>query len=311
MALITINSLYDLKADYRHKPAILTVGVFDGVHIAHQKILTKLIQLSKQQINGQSVVFTFQQHPMKALQPEIAPPLLMPSEEKSKILESYGVDILINARFTKPFSQITAKDFIGQYLYRFLNLNTIVVGHDHSFGKGNAGTVDLLKKQGHKYHFNVVELPPYTFKKEPVSSSLIRNLLQEGKIQLANKLLTRPYNITGKVIQGRKVGMQIGFPTANLSTHYELIPSNGVYAVQVEWNGNTCPGVMNIGYRPTFSGRQISLEIHLLNFKGDLYGETLKVYFFKKIREEKRFENVDLLTAQIKKDIQQVKDLQF
>ncbi len=300
--MLLLSQLSHLPTPYHQRPAVLTVGVFDGLHLAHQHILNKIISLSQPYEKGISVVYTFKTHPLKILRPEIAPPLLLPNIEKISLFRDMGIDVVINAGFTKKLSQTDPREFVENHLIKYLNIKEIVVGHDHAFGKGSAGNVQLLKELGKARGFRVREIPPLQYKKHTISSSLIRDLIGDGKVSIAGKLLTRPYHISGLVVSGRQVGRKIGFPTANIKSANELIPGNGVYAVQIQYRKKLYPAIMNIGVRPTFSGQTRSLEAHLLDFNENIYGKRLRVFFIDKIRDEKRFESIPELVCQIQKD---------
>jgi riboflavin kinase/FMN adenylyltransferase len=300
--VLLLSQLSHLPIPYRNKPAVLTVGVFDGLHKAHLHILNKVISFSQKYEKGISVVYTFKTHPLKVLNPEIAPPLLLPNIEKISLFRDLGVNVLINTGFTTKLAQSDPEYFVENHLLKYLNIKEIIVGHDHAFGKNSAGNAHLLKEIGKAKGFHVTEIPPLKYKQQTISSSLIRDLISEGEIRTADKLLTRPYHISGVVVSGRQVGRKMGFPTANIKTANELVPGNGVYAVLIRHKKRLYPAIMNIGTRPTFSGQTRSLEAHLLDFNENLYGKRLVVTFVEKIRDEKKFDTVPELIRQIKKD---------
>ena len=297
------NDFTDLPTSIKKHPAVITVGVFDGLHMAHRKLLTKVKEYSGKYPKGISVIITFRNHPAKILTPEQTPPLLISNQEKVNLLISEGIDVVVNINFTHSFSKITPNIFINNYLLKYFNIAEIVVGHDHTFGSKSTGNVELLKEIGKKEGFKVRSIPPVLYKNQIVSSSLIRELIQQGNILLATKLLTKFYSISGKVVKGRQVGQQIGFPTANLQPENELLPCNGVYAVLVDFDGMRFHGVMNIGNRPTFNGIEKTYEIHLLNYEGNLYGKKLKITFIAHLRNEIKFSSIDQLVKQIQNDI--------
>ncbi len=300
--MLIIRHLSDLPAEYQKHPTVLTVGVFDGVHIAHQSILRKTVQRSKKYPAGQSLVYTFEDHPLKVLKPEEAPPLLIQADEKIALIEQFGIDILVNETFTLEFSKTPADTFVKQELCKWLHVNEIIVGHDHNFGKGASGNVDLLRNLGASAGFTINEVLPIQVENRTVSSSSIRELLLSGEVSFANKLLGRPHSISGKVIEGQRRGRTLGFPTANLLTEHEVILGRGVYAVKVQIGNSTHQGIMNIGQRPSFPEAGPSVEVHLFQFNEDIYGKQLKIFFIQKIRDEVKFDSVDSLKEQIHQD---------
>ena len=302
--MLTVNHLNEVPPALRKKNCVLTVGVFDGVHQAHQNILHKLIQHSREHAQGISVVYTFRQHPLRFLAPDAAPPQLASTSEKLDAFEALGIDLVILEQFNRKLSQIDGRDFVIQHLLKHLNIKEIIVGHDHTFGRKSSGNVHLLKQLGKEYGFTVSETRPICHDSKPISSSYIRELISEGKVDIAGKLLGRPYYISGKVVMGKQIGRTIGFPTANILSSKTLIPPNGVYAVQVELSGKLHPGVMNIGNRPTFNGQDRSLEVHLLDFSKNIYKRYLKIHFMYHLRSENKFSTVEKLKAQINTDSQ-------
>ena len=240
--MIIIHHLRDLSSKYQNRPSVITLGVFDGVHIAHQVILHETVKRSRRYKDGQSVVYTFNDHPLKVLKPESAPLLLVHDDEKNKLIEKCGIDILVNETFTYEFSQTPPDKFVQDVICKYLDIKEIIVGHDHGFGKNASGNVDLLRNLGKKLDFTVDEIMPIQIEGKTISSSYLRELLLSGEVSLANQLLGRPHLIVGKVIEGYHRGRTLGYPTANLMTEHEVVPGRGVYAVKVELDNNTFHG---------------------------------------------------------------------
>lgn len=282
---------------------VLTLGNFDGVHLGHQKIF-EMIQRRAREVNGTSVVLTFDPHPQRVLSPGKEFYLLNTFEEKLRIIENIGIDTIICATFTREFANKSPYEFVKEVLYEQLKVKEIYVGYDSTFGKGKEGGVQELKYLGEKFGFKVVIVPPIMMNGKPVSSTRIRELLKEGNVEEAALLLNRRYSIDGEVIRGRAWGKKLGFPTANLKLHHELIPKDGIYIVQVLWRNKIFKGALNIGTNPTFHDGRLSIEVHILDFDHDVYGERLKVIFHKRIRDEIAFSNVQDLIDQIAKDVE-------
>lgn len=283
---------------------ILTIGTFDGVHLGHQKILHRLSEEAKKS-GGSSVLFTFYPHPRMVLFPENTDlKLIQTQEEKIKKLESAGLDHLIVEPFTKNFSRLTATQFIRDYLVNSIGVKKIIIGYDHQFGKNREGNLEHLKELSSIYGFEVEEIPAKDIDEVNISSTKIRKALASGNMEKANTFLGAPFILSGKVIHGDGRGRNLGFPTANLDTEdrYKLIPANGVYAVQAIVNNQPLNGMMNIGVRPTYDGVEKRLEVHLFDFEGDLYDRKLEVKILKRLRDEKKFDDVNTLVKQLKQD---------
>lgn len=286
---------------------VLTLGNFDGVHLGHQAIFRMLIDCARKH-NGTSVVFTFIPHPLRVIAPEIAPKLLSTYKDKIRMIENFGIDVIVCANFTEEFANLSAKDFVTDVLWNALGVKEVFIGSNYFFGKGRRGSPELLKELGIKYGFDVNIIEEVKIKNIIPSSSRIRSLVAKGKIDDAAVLLGRPYSVEGIVIEGAKRGKNIlNIPTANLLTANELLPKDGVYAVTVEIDNNKYRGATNIGYNPTFEDKNFSFETHVLDFEGELLGKTLKIYFIKRIRDEMKFSKVEDLAIQIRKDIEDVK----
>ena len=285
--------------------AVVTIGTFDGVHLGHQKILKRLSSVA-QRIGGETVLLTFWPHPRIVLYPEYDLKLLTTMEEKTALLEKYGINHLVRIRFTKEFAALSSEEYIRQVLVEKIGTKKLVIGHDHRFGKNRAGNfADLVAKEK-VYGYEVEEIPKQEIDDITINSTRIRNALNEGNIHIGNEYLGRAYSITGKVVKGDELGRKIGFPTANISVNspHKLIPYNGSYAVQVSFpnQNHIYSGMMNMGYRPTVDGRTHSIEVHIFNFDKTIYGKTLTISFLKLIRPEEKFDSLEDLKIQLRKD---------
>ena len=288
---------------------VLTIGYFDGVHKGHLSLFNKVKERAAL-IGGQSVVMTFEPHPIKVMMPENGPPLITPTQQKLKLMEDSGIDVILCVPFTEEFADVSPEDFVKDLLVDRIGLKEIVVGYDYCFGHKRAGNIDLLKKMGDELGFSVHVVDKIILDETLVSSTNVRNLVQDGNLSEAKKLLGRNYQVCGTVIKGKnRGGRLLGFPTANLKLVDELTPKLGVYAVKVLIGENTYNGLTNIGYNPTFGNNAFSVETHILDFSGDLVGETIRVNFIERLRDEKTFKSVDELAEQIKKDTIRAREL--
>lgn len=302
-----IKGIENFKRLFRN-PAV-TLGNFDGVHLGHQKIFKRVMEEASR-IHGEGVVITFEPHPLKVLAPEKFLPLLTPFRKKMMLIEKSGIETVLCIEFSLAFSEISPFEFIKTILVEKAKVKKVIIGYNYHFGKGQKGDAQTLKDAGKVFDFEVEVVEPLKVGQTIVSSSKIRDLIQRGGVEEASKLLGRDYPIIGKVVEGAKRGQTLGFPTANLEISDELYPKAGVYAVEVVWHPQRFNGLANIGLNPTFSPQRgeeeerFSLEVHILNFNQDIYGEEIEVHFKKRIRDEVRFESPSLLIEQIKKDIQ-------
>lgn len=288
----------------RFKNAVLTIGTFDGVHKGHQKILDRIAALARAN-GGESILVTFNPHPRFVLQPgnkELK--LLNTLEEKIALLDTYGLDNLVVAPFSKAFSQLPALAYMKNFLVENFHPHTIVIGYDHHFGINRSGNIDLLREYAPIFKYQVEQISKETIEDIDVSSTKIRKALLSGDIETGEQLLGHPYTLSGYVIKGKQIGRTIGFPTANiqLGVDYKLIPQTGVYAVYVKIGDKRFKGMLNIGFRPTVAGSEKTIEVHLLDFNEDIYGEGLEIQLVKRLRDETKFANLEELKAQITKD---------
>ncbi|HWY39385.1 MAG TPA: bifunctional riboflavin kinase/FAD synthetase [Chthoniobacterales bacterium] len=291
-------------------PLFLAIGVFDGVHRGHQAVISTSADHAKA-ANGTPVVVTFDPHPEKVLRPQSAPHLLSATQHKIALIRALGVRHLLVINFDKQFAATEPEDFVQQLVEYSRPLREICVGHEWSFGKNRRGNLDLLKKLGAEFNFEVVGVPPIKTNDEVVSSTAIRQAIERGDFARAAAMLGREYTILGTVVRGDDLGKKIGFPTANLSAHSEQFPPNGVYAAEARIDGELHRGVVNLGVRPTVTSGKSErvLEIHLFDFNRSIYGQDLEVRFVKFLRPERKFENVDTLVAQIRRDVDQAREL--
>lgn len=297
---------YDGVSD-EFKGAIATIGNFDGVHLGHQQIFRKIVQEARQN-RSKSVVITFDPHPKSVLHPEKRPFYLLTTlEEKLKLIESLEVDGVMLIPFSLEFSKTTARDFVCRILWEQLRIKKLFIGHDYTFGKGKEGNEEFLARYGKELGFQVDVTNAVKVGEIIISSTKIRNLIFDGDVKTAGTLLGRPYNLKGRVTGGYRRGAQLGFPTANLEPEKILIPPEGVYAVVVELKGTRYQGVLNIGSNPTFGNERQTVELHILDFQDDIYGEGLELFFIDRIRAEVRFDGPESLANQIRKDVAQAR----
>ncbi|MEN9908108.1 MAG: hypothetical protein RLZZ540_1257 [Bacteroidota bacterium] len=299
-ALKIFHSIKDFSSP---KKTILTLGTFDGVHIGHKKILEKVIQNTLDE-KYESLVLTFFPHPRMILQERSEIKLLNTIAEKVNLLEQLGIQNLVIHPFDETFSRLTAEEFVKTVLVEQFKIHKIIIGYDHRFGRNRTADINNLIEFGEKYGFEVEQISAQEINDISVSSTKIRNAIQEGNMLLANKYLGYDYFLTGTIIKGKQLGRTIGFPTANLKIEedYKLIPLNGVYIVSSQINGQKVYGMMNIGHNPTVGGEHLTIEIYYLNFDADLYDQKIAVSILKRIRGEEKFGSLALLQEQIEKD---------
>lgn len=285
------------------KKTIITIGTFDGVHLGHKSILEKMKNATLENIY-ESVVLTFFPHPRMVLQQDSSIKLLNTIDEKATLLEKFGINNLIIHPFDEAFSNLSAEEFVKEILVDKLNIHKIIIGHDHRFGKNRSADINDLISFGKKYGFEVEQISAKEIDEIAISSTKIRKALLEGNIKLANEYLGYPYFISGKVVDGKKIGRTIGFPTANIQINesYKLLPRNGVYIVSSEIKNVLHFGMMNIGNNPTLGDNEQSIEIHFFDLKEDIYNENLQIAFLENIREEHKFNSITELQTQLEKD---------
>jgi riboflavin kinase/FMN adenylyltransferase len=282
-----------------------TIGIFDGVHLGHKSIIN-LIRKEAAKNDYSSCVVTFFPHPQKVLR-GIDMPLIVPLKERLRLLEKEGVDITVCFNFTKAFSKISAKDFVKNYLVEKLNIKSIFVGPDLFFGRNREGNVALLESMGKSFEFETRTVRPVYFEDELISSTAIREFIEDGNVNKAANFLGDCFSVEGNVKEGERRGRELGFPTANLDTDWELLPKKGVYITWAEVNEKKFKSITNVGTRPTFGKNQLLIETHILDFKDDIYGNTIRVSFIDRLRDEKRFANVESLVSQISTDVENAK----
>ena len=304
---------------------VVTTGGFDGVHEGHKEIIKRLVEAAKEN-NGESVIMTFSPHPRLVLYPDDDIQILTTDEEKIEQLNNYkirttnneqlttnyaGIDNLIMYPFTKEFSKLTSEEFIKNILVDKLHTKKLIIGYDHQFGKDRKGDFHKLTEFSKLYNFDLDKIPEHIVENIAVSSTRIRDYLSRGKIKHANALLGYKYNITGKVIEGNKIGIQLGYPTANIEVNdtHKLVPPPGVYAVKIKHNDLMYGGMLYIGNRPTISSAKFAIEVNIFDFNKDIYKENITIYFLAKIRDDKKFDNLDALKKQITNDKETILNL--
>lgn len=308
----------------QNRPLVLTLGTFDGVHQGHQRVLKRVCERARK-TGGLAGVLTFVEHPMHVLERKEPPYLITSTQHRLRLLDQLGFDLCFLVRFDRPFSRQSPEDFVKNILVDRLKVTEVVLGYDSRFGKNREGTPEAMARLAKKFGFRSTQAGPRFYENRPISSTMIRFLIGEGDFTRVRRCLGRPYSILGDVVKGKGIGKRLGFPTANLNPHSEALPPRGVYLVKlnivkVEMRRTPAPhryflkdavlkeglwGLLNIGIRPTLYSQSKSLvsEIHIFNFKDHLYGKTLEVTFKKRVRDEKRFESMDALKKQIKRDI--------
>lgn len=291
--------------------AVVTVGTFDGIHTGHKKIIEELLAVAKQK-NTNAVVITFDPHPRTILNDNRAEIAIINSlEEKIELLKNAGIKDIVIFTFDKNFSQLTEYDFLNKFLIQTVGAGTIIIGYNHKFGHKRKGSFEFLKNHAEQYNITTKEVDKHSLHDNAISSSNIRKAIAEGKIKEANQMLGYEYFLTGQVIEGLKIGRTLGFPTANLRIEipFKLIPARGAYAVKVVYNNQALTGMCNIGIRPTFEGISESIEVHILDFDKEIYGEKLKIFFTERIRDEIKFDNINALKFQLENDKKKVSEL--
>ena len=287
------------------QPCVATIGFFDGVHRGHQFLIRHLVETARQE-NLQSTIITFDEHPRKVLQSDYQPEMLSTLDSKLLLLSKTEVDHAVVLHFDKAMAAMSAREFMQKILHEHLHVRKLFIGYDHRFGHHRSETFEDYVRYGKEMGIEVIRNDAFRIDGINISSSVIRSFLKEGEIEMANQCLGYPYTIIGKVVNGYHEGRKLGFPTANLDiSHFgQLIPATGVYAVKVRIENSMTwkRGMMNVGNRPTFNGKQITLETHIFNFEGDIYDQLLLVCFIKRIRGEQKFDSPEELAEQLKED---------
>mgnify|MGYP002517185570 FL=1 len=294
------------------QPCVATIGFFDGVHRGHQFLIHRLVETARQE-GLQSTIITFDEHPRKVLQSDYQPEMLSTLDAKLLLLSKTEVDNTVVLHFDKQMAALSAREFMQQVLHDHLNVKKLFIGYDHRFGHNREETFDDYVRYGKEMGIEVVKNEAFQIDDINISSSVIRSFLKEGEIEMANRCLGYPYTIIGKVVNGYHEGRKLGFPTANIDiSHFgQLIPAPGAYAVRARMENTVVwkRGMMNIGTRPTFNGKQTTLETHIFNFDGDIYNQLLLVSFVKRIRGEQKFDSAEDLAVQLKEDEKTVIEL--
>jgi riboflavin kinase/FMN adenylyltransferase len=284
------------------KPTVLTLGVFDGLHLGHQRIMQTVVERAKA-AGAVATAITFDPHPRAVLHPESAPPLLQTLDQRLANFEILGIEQAIVIRFNGEFAQVPAEAFLADIIHDRLHAREVYLGKGFAFGKNRGGNIELLRKMSGELGFFADEVPEVQLRGQRISSSKIRHLLAEGRTNLARRMLGRPYGVEGVIIRGNRRGHTIGFPTANLKPHNRVVPKFGVYATATLMDGVWRRSITNIGVRPTFETEaEPSIESYIFDFDGDLYGDVLRVRFLHRIREERKFNGIEELKEQIQRD---------
>ncbi len=305
MTIELIRGIYNLKPC--HRGCVVTIGNFDGIHVGHQALLNK-VKNKATALQVPSMVITFEPLPKEFFRPDNPVPRLTRWREKFTLFSQYGIDRVLVVHFNDKFAHVTAHDFVEKILHHGLGVKHVIIGDDFRFGYQREGSFSFLKATGQSCGFTVEDMPSVVVNNERVSSTLVRDALVRADHDLAAKLLGRPYTMQGRVVHGHKRGRTIGFPTANIYLHRAVTPVKGVYAVRMHGIGETAlPGVANVGVRPTIGGTRSLLEVHLFDFNREIYGQHVQVEFCEKLRDEKRFDNLDLLKQQIWKDAEEAR----
>ena len=287
---------------------VITIGNFDGIHLGHQKIFKEVKQRSSE-LKGDSIVYTFEPHPLNILSPHKKVPLITSFSEKIKLIEKSGIDIVICEDFTPEYANLSPRRFVKDILLDKIGCKAVFVGHDYAFGKGRKGNIDALKQLGKELVFEVHVVDAVKVDTILVSSTKIRDTIQKGDVKKVASLLGRNYSISGKVGKGKNRGKGLGFPTANLKSVEEIHPKPGIYAVHVFYGDHPYPGVVNIGFNPTFADHSLSIEVHILDFNRDIYDEYIRISFIERLRNEKAFDTPAKLVLQIKKDVEMAREI--
>jgi len=302
MKTIFIKSSKQIKNIKRFKNLVVAIGIFDGIHRGHQRLIKSAISRARK-IRGTSAVLTFFPHPVQVLNKRFDLSLLVSLPHRLRLIEDLGVDVCFVVSFTKKFSYLTAEDFTKEYLFNSLNVKEVFIGKNFHFGRNCGGNSEILKLIARQYKINVHILSSVCYKKNVISSSLLRTLIKKGDLSLSREYLGHPVSAFGRVVHGDGRGRLLGVPTANINSEQEILPPTGVYITEVRWGNKILHGVANIGYRPSFKKeKKRSVEAHIFNFQENIYGENIEIRFLKKIRDERKFVHEDHLRNQIALD---------
>ena len=297
------------KIDRKLRNPVITIGNFDGVHIGHLSLFQQVKELAES-MEGESIIITFYPHPIKVLSPSNGPPLITTHEQKMRLIEEAGIDVFLVIEFTREFANMSAYEFVHEIIHSKIGARAVVVGPDYRFGHKREGDIPTLTRMGKELNFEVYVVPDISINGVEVSSSTIREFVTAGEFRRARQMLGRDYQVAGQVIRGRdRGGRLLGFPTANLQLIDELTPKPGVYATEVLIEGQLYDGATNIGYSPTFKNGAFSVETHVLDFSGDIYGKIIQVRFIERLRDEKTFSGPEELSQQIKKDVDRAREI--
>jgi len=309
MALVTLHSAeaWIERLGASRKPVAATIGNFDGVHRGHQEILRRVVERARQQDLG-SAVLTFHPHPARVLRPESAPPLLGTLKQRLRAFETAGIDAVLVVAFDAQVARVGPQDFVQQFLVEAIRARAVLVGGDFRFGHKQAGDVKLLSGLGRDWGFEVEVVPPVIWDGVVVSSTAIRQAVREGRVEDAEKLLGRPFELEGEIRPGAGQGRKLVVPTLNLATEQECLPKNGVYATETLVAGKKYRSATNVGVRPTFDGAKLAIESHLFDFQESLTGGAMEIRFRARLREEQKFAGPDALRKQVLKDIERAKE---
>ena len=295
---------FDIQGLPDFRNAVLTVGTFDGVHKGHRTILQEVVNHAKN-VGGESVLLTFEPHPRKLLFPDQPLGIITPLHQKLQLITEAGITHVVVVPFTREFANLSAQEYIERFMVGVFHPHTIIIGYDHRFGHDRKGDIRLLEKWGQHYSYELIEIPPQLIDDAAVSSTKIRSAITKGQMEEAAHMLGRNYSFTGRVVHGNKLGRTIGYPTANLTPEEteQIIPALGVYAIKAMHNGTLYNGMMSIGYNPTVTDKkELRIEANLFDFDKDIYGDTLEVFFLKRLREEHKFDSLEALVQQLHKD---------
>lgn len=304
--MIVFRSIEQIKLPLKNP--VVTIGNFDGVHLGHREIFRR-IKRAAREIDGVSMVITFDPHPLKVLPSARSIALINTVEEKVNLIEASGVDYLLIISFDPDFASLSAAEFIEGILVGKIGVKRLIIGYDYAFGKGREGNISLLRQFGSNCSFEVEELPPISDGSLTYSSSLIRKMIAAGAVDEVIRYLGRNFSIAGKVVHGAARGKSLGFPTANIATDKELLPADGVYAVKVRIDGILYDAACNIGFNPTFTTEKKSIEVFVFDLDEELYGKEIRIYFFERLRAEKRFDSPHDLAAAINADVAKCRKL--